>query len=227
MASTIGLPVASAEDMNALANRVGCLAEPLTAPGGVYFRWSYPSGAEMWLQVNANNELIGMNPHYAGRSAVLVGLTARLPSPGPSELDGSFHGWADPTGDAPDTGCYPFVFDAPDYRLHDELLLPAQEEVQLRRSLKRLPRSTVTAYEANPTGDLRLTSQSFIPTGLFTPAGDSIIPPQARAIFAGHVLAADEKTGRAFYWALVEAYGGAYEWGLTQIYSPACLRSVA
>jgi hypothetical protein len=101
----------------------------------------------------------------------------------------------------------------------------------LRRSLKRLPRSTVAAYEANPTGDLRLASRSFIPTGLFTPAGDSIIPPQARAIFAGHVLAADEKinvlTGRAFYWALVEAYGGAYEWGLTQIYSPACLRSVA
>ena len=102
--STIGLPVASEEDMNALANRVGPLAEPLAAPNGVYFRWSDPSGAELWLQVNANNEVIGMNPHYAGRSAVRVGLTARLPSAGPSELDGSFHGWADPAGDAPDTG---------------------------------------------------------------------------------------------------------------------------
>jgi hypothetical protein len=72
--STIGLPVVSAEDMNALAKRVGPLAEPVTAPGGVYFHWSDPSGAEMWLQVNANNELIGMNPHYAGRSAVRVGF---------------------------------------------------------------------------------------------------------------------------------------------------------
>ena len=58
-------------------------------------------------------------------------------------------------------------------------------------------------------------SQSFIPSGLFTPAGKSTVPPQARAIFAGHVLAADEKinvlTGRAFYWALVDTFGGAYD----------------
>src|SRR5215468_3189824 len=190
--STIGLPVASAEDMNALANRVGPLAEPLAAPNGVYFRWSDPSGAEIWLQVNANNEVIGMNPHYAGRSAVRVGLTARLPSAGPSELDGSFHGWADPAGDAPDTGCYPFVFDAPDYRLHEELSLPAQKEVQIAAFAHEIAAfETEAAYEAS---EPELASQSFIPSGLFTPAGASTVPPQARAIFAGHVLAADKKT---------------------------------
>jgi hypothetical protein len=206
--STIGLPVASAEDMNALANRVGSLAEPLSVPGGVYFRRSDSSSAEIWLQVNANNEVIGMNTHYAGQSAVRVGLTARLPSAGPSELDGSFH--------APDTGCYPLVFDAPDYRLHEELPLPTQKEVQIAAFAQEVAAfETVAAYEANLTGDLKLASQSFIPTGLFTPAGDSHVPPQARAIFAGHVLAADKKinvlTGRAFYWALVHAYGGAYD----------------
>ncbi len=214
--STIGLPVASAKDMNTLANRVGPLAEPLAASSGVYFRWSDPSGAEMWLQVNANNELIGMTPHYAGRSAVRVGLTARVPSAGPSELDGSFHGWAAPMGDAPDTGCYPFVFDAPDYRLHEELSLPARREVQIAAFAHEIAAfETVAAYEASQTDDLKFASQSFIPSGLFTPAGDSIVPPQARAIFAGHVLAAGEKinvlTGRAFYWALVETYGGAYD----------------
>ncbi len=117
--STIGLPVASTGDMKALANRVAPFAERLAAPSGAYFRWSDPSGAELWLQANASNELIGMNPHYAGRSAVRVGLTARLPSARQNDLDGSFHGWAAPAGDAPDTGCYPFVFDAPDYRLHE------------------------------------------------------------------------------------------------------------
>jgi hypothetical protein len=214
--STIGLPVASVEDINTLANSIGPLAEPLAAPSGVYFRWSDPSGAEMWLQVNANDELIGMNPHYAGRSAVRVGLTARLPSAGPSELDGSFHGWADPAGDAPDTGCYPFVFDAPDYRLHDDLSLPAQQEVQIAAFAQEIAAfESVATYEASQTGDLKYASQSFIPSGLFAPAGDSTVPPQARAIFTGHVLAADEKinvlTGRAFYWALVEAFGGAYD----------------
>jgi hypothetical protein len=214
--STIGLPVASGGDLNALASRLGPLAERLAAPGGEYFRWSDPSGAEIWLQVSTNNELIGMNPHYAGRSTVQVGLTARLASAGPSELDGSFHGWADPAGDAPDTGCYPFVFDTPDYRLHEELSLPARKEVQIAAFAHEIAAfETVAAYEASQTGDLKYASQSFIPSGLFTSAGDSTVPPQARAIFTGHVLAADQKinalTGRAFYWALVETLGGAFD----------------
>jgi len=215
--STIGLPVASVEDMNSLANRIGLLAKELAAPGGVYLHWSDPSGAEMWLQVNASNELIGMNPHYAGQSAVRVGLTARLPSTGPSELDGSFHGWAGPPADdAPDMGYYPFVFDAPDYQLHEGLSLPARREVQIAAFAHEIAAfETVAAYEASQTGDLQYASQSFIPSGLFTPDGESTVPPQARAVFAGHVLAADKKinvlTDRAFYWALVETYGGAYD----------------
>jgi hypothetical protein len=214
--STIGLALASVDDFNALANRIGPLAEPLAAPSGAYFRWSDPSGAEMWLQVNANDELIGMNPHYAGRSAVRVGLTARLASAGPSELDGSFHGWAEPAGDAADTGCYPFVFDAPDYRLHDDLPLPAQQKVQIAAFAQEIAAfETVAAYEASQTGDPKYASQSFVPSGLFAPAGDPTMPPQARAIFTGHVLAAEKKinvlTGHAFYWALVETFGGTYD----------------
>jgi len=61
--ATIGLLVASREDLNALVNRVGPLAERLAAPSGEYFRWSDPSGAEIWLQMNAENKLIGINPH--------------------------------------------------------------------------------------------------------------------------------------------------------------------
>lgn len=214
--STIGLPIASEEDLNALADRIGPHAERLAAPGGEYFRWSDPSGAEIWLQVNANDELVGMNPHYAGRSSVRVGLTARLDSVGPSELDGSFHGWADPTGDAADSGCYPFVFDAPDYRLHEDLSLPAQKDVQVAAFAHEINAfETVAAYDSSQTDDLKYASQSFIPSGLFAAAGGATVPPQARAIFTGHVLAAEEKinvlTGHAFYWALVETFGGTYD----------------
>jgi hypothetical protein len=214
--STIGLPVASKEDMEALAHIVGPQAEPLAAPGGAYFRWSDPTGAEIWIQINANDEIIGMNPHFAGRSAVRVGLTARLPAAEPNAMDGSFRGWAAPAGEAPDTGCYPFVFDAPDYGLHHELSLPARQEVQIAAFAHTISAfETVAAYEASQTGDLKYASQSFIPSGLSPSAGDSAAPPQARAIFTGHVLAADEKinvlTGRAFYWALVETLGGTYD----------------
>lgn len=214
--STIGLSVASGKDLNALADRIGPLAERLVVPNGEYFRWSDPSGAEIWLQVNENDELVGMNPHYAGRSAVRVGLTSRLASAGPSELDGSFHGWAAPVDEAADSGSYPFVFDAPDYRLHEQLSLPAHKDVQIAAFAREITAfETVAAFEASQTGDLKYASQSFIPSGLFAPDGDSIVPPQARAIFTGHVLAADEKTnvltGHAFYWALIETYGGAYD----------------
>jgi hypothetical protein len=214
--STIGLPVTSTEDLSALADQMGPVAQRFVAPNGEYFRWSDPSGAEVWLQVNADNQLVGMNPHYVGRSAVAVGLTARLASAGPSELDGSFHGWADPTGDAPDSGCYPFVFDAPDYRLHEELALPARKEVQIAAFAHEIAAfETEAAYEASQTDDVKYASRSFIPSGLFASSSESVAPPRARAIFSGHVLASDEKinelTGRAFYWALVETYGGAYD----------------
>ena len=214
--STIGLPVASGKDLTALANRIGPLAERLAAPGGTYYRWSDPSGAEIWLQVDANDELVGMNPHYAGRSVVRVGLTDRLAATGSSELDGSFHGWAAPVDEAADTGRYRFVFDAPDARLHEALQLPAHKDVQIAAFAREVAAfETVAAFDASQTGDLKYASQSFIPSGLFTSAGDSVVPPQARAIFTGHVLAADKKinelTGVAFYWALVDAYGGAYD----------------
>ncbi|SFH98283.1 hypothetical protein [Bradyrhizobium sp. cf659] len=213
--STIGLPVASSQDLTELANRIGPLAERMDAPGGAYFRWSDPSGAEIWLQVNENDDLVGMNPHYAGRSAVRVGLTSRRASAGPSRLDGSFHGWAAPVDEA-DSGSYPFVFDAPDYRLHERLSLPSHKDVQIAAFAREIAAfETVAAFDASQTGDLKYASQSFIPSGLFTPDGDSRVPPQARAIFTGHVLAADEKintqTGHVFYWALVETYGGAYD----------------
>ena len=159
-------------------------------------------------------------------------MTARLASAGPSELDGSFHGWADPAGDAPDTGSYPFVFDAPDYRLHEELSLPARKDVQIAAFAHEIAAfDTVAAYEASQTGDLKYASQSFIPSGLFTPAGDFTVPPQARAIFTGHVLAAEEKinvlTGRAFYWALVETLGGTYDLVIDLSLLPGAPRSVA
>jgi hypothetical protein len=214
--STVGLAIASQEEFSALIQRIGPLAEGLAAPGGAYFHWTDPSGAEVWIQVDENDQLIGANVHYAGRSAVRVGLTARIPSTGPSELDGSFHGWASPSGEAPDSGSYPFVFDAPDFRLHDGLAMPAQAEVQIAAFAHDIAMfDSEAAFQAGQSGDFKYASQSFVPTGLFTPEGDASKVPQAHAIFTGHVVAAGEKinalTGHAFYYALVDTFGGNYD----------------
>jgi len=213
--STIGLPVASAEDMDALANQILPLAEPFAAPDGMYFRWQDPSGAEIWLQHNAKNELVGMTPHFAGGAAVCVGLTERIPIGQPGDLDGSFHAWADPEGDAPDCGCYPFIFDAPDYWLHDDLELPAQRQVQIAAFAHQIAAfESEAAFEARSEDGPGHSAQLFIPTGLYPKDGEGALP-QALAFISGYVRAAGEKinalTGRPFYWAQVQTIGGAYD----------------
>ncbi len=216
--STIGLSAASEQDFWDLAQQVGPLADALPVPGGgTYFRWADPSAAELWLQVNEGHEVIGMNPHFAGESAVRVGLTARIPPDGPSPFDGSFHGWADPQSpDGPESGCYPFVFDAPDYRLHDDLALPLVTEVQVAAFAHEIEAfESVESYNASQTGEVKFASQSFIPSGLFSPGGETPGRPTAHAIFTGHVIEAERRvnalTGRPFHWALVDTLGGVFD----------------
>jgi hypothetical protein len=214
--STIGLRVGSEQEMFDLANRVGPGAEPTRAPGGAYFRWADPSGAELWLQVNDDNELLGMNPHFAGVSAVRVRLTARVETGSPSPLDGMFHGWADPADGGDEDGAYPFLFDAPDARLHDGLALPAVVSVQVAAFAHEVEAFDSPEAHATSQGDgPKFASQSFIPSGLFNPQGADAAPPRAHAMITGHVLDAERRTnrltGEPFYWCLADSYGGVYD----------------
>jgi hypothetical protein len=227
--STIGMPVNSPEEMVALAKRVVDNCASLDCPQGRYLRWSSPSGAELWLQIDAENSLVGMCPHFSGESAVRIGLTDRVIRPDGTALDGAFHGWAEPADDDPESGCYPFVFDAPDFLLHRELQLPAVVKAQIAafaHEVSLFP--SPGAYDASlpPAGPSPdnpellvpargFASQSFIPSGLFSPGGQTTDPPQAHAIFTGHILKTEtrrnELTGREFYWALVETLGGTFD----------------
>ena len=177
------------------------------APGGEYFRWSDPSGAEIWLQVNANDELVGMNPHYAGRSSVRVGSrlnSTRLISVWPSELDGSFHGWADPDRRCGGFRMLPVRFRCAGLPIarrsvrfrcakgcsgcgESSTNFTPQPTIEGRHTVAAFAHEinafeTVAAYNSNQTDDLKYASQSFIPSGLFAAAGGATVPPQARAI---------------------------------------------
>jgi hypothetical protein len=227
--STIGFPLKSADEFRALAMQVVDDCASLDCPQGRYLRWSSPSGAELWLQANADNNLVGMLPHFSGESAVRVGLTDRVTRPDATALDGAFYGWASPADDDPESGCYPLVFDTPDFLLHHGLQLPAIVEAQVAAFAHEISLyPSVEAYDASlpPAGPnpenpemlvaaRGLDSQAFIPSGTFIPGGGVIDPPQAHAIFTGHILKTEarcnELTGREFWWALVESYGGIYD----------------
>jgi hypothetical protein len=157
-----------------------------------------------------------MNPNFSGESAVRVGLTARVARPEDTALDGAFHGWAVPEGDDPKTGCYPFVFDAPDFRLLDDLRLPAIVGAQIAAFAHEVSLfSSPGEHAASQTGGVKFSSRSFIPSGLFSPSGSVTEPLQAQAIFSGHIREAEsrrnELTGKLFWWALVETLGGSFD----------------
>lgn len=177
---------------------------------GTYVRWSPGNAAELWLQLDPLGEIIGVNPHFAGEGRMKVGLVELVRRPTESALDGAFHAWCEPEREQePESGQYPFVFDAPDARVHVSLALPRIATVQLAAFAHEL-----TAYESEAAfqaADTKYAAQSFVPAGLFTD-GQQARGPTAHAFFAGRVLRVERLTNAfttfEFMWALVETFGG-------------------
>jgi hypothetical protein len=214
--STIGFEVQSNDQFVALARQVAGTGETIAGKGGQYLRWSGGGGEELWLQVDGDGDLVGMNPHFSGRSSVRVAVHGRVQRDKDSVLDGAFEGWADPPVEgrgADPRGAYPLVFDSPDAGTYGELQLPGVAEVQIAAFAHEIAyHDTPEAFAASPVG---LAPQAFIPAGLLTPEGGRSEPPEAVAIFAGHVREAavrhNSMTGREYYWALVDSLGGSYD----------------
>lgn len=183
--------------------------------GSAYVMWTPGAGIQMWAQVNADGGIIGLNPHFSGQGQMQVGLISRINRANDNALDGAFYGWAGAQeGGDPEQGDYPFVFDAPDFRIHDALALPVIVAVQLTafaHTLKAYPdEETFRASETH------MAAESCIPSGLFTVSlpGESV-PPAAQVIFNGHVVAAavltNPHTSLTFHWARVKTLGGEYD----------------
>lgn len=217
--SDIGFPTRSEQDINDMISHVLELAETAACPPrGFYLKFSDASGAEIWLQGNTEQELIGFNPHFAGKSRRRVGLTEAIERDS-SELDGGFHAWADPTDeDVEISGKYPFVFDAPDFRLNQIASFPHVCEIQLTSLASNDFKiyADESEFDASQTDDLKRAAKSFVPTGLLAlDAGDAAVDlSHARpiAVLAGAIKEYELKTnalsGEKFYWFLIDTYGG-------------------
>lgn len=215
--STIGFDLHTHEDFVALANRVASDAETIVCANGQYRRWAGGHGEELWLQIDRESALIGMNPHFSGKASLRIGVQSRVHRDDDTSLDGAFYGWADPQDASVDSGVCPLVFDTPDAAVHDKLQLPSILTVQIAAFAHEIAiYASLEEYDASPEGrDFKLASKSFIPSGLFSPDGTSSDPPHAHAILTGHIVESASKTnmltGGAFHWALVETLGGSYD----------------
>jgi hypothetical protein len=214
--SDIGFDFNTEEEFGELAYQAYELGARLRVVQGVYLHWSPGDGVEIWGQLDHEENFIGLNPHFTGDSVMSVGLTARLERAESSVLDGAFHGWASPSEDNAESGHYPFVFDAPDFRLCDSVKVPGVVEAQIAAFAHELSafESEEAYYAFQPEGP-KFAAESFIPSGLFTPAMESVEPPQAHAILTGRVLntalRVNPVTKSEFLWAKVQTFGGVFD----------------
>jgi hypothetical protein len=212
--SDIGFPVQSEQDVNVLLTETIKRVESIKCPRGFYLKFADPSGAEIYLQGNLEQELVGFNPHFDGKSRRTVSLTKVIERDS-SELDGGFQALAISQNDANSIE-YPFVFDVPDFRTVPNYQLPQFREIQLTAFASNDFKvfDDEESYLNSQIDEPKLASKSFIPSGMFLPDENKtpIEPPRPIGIFAGEIkeyeLKTNELSNEKFYWFLVETLGG-------------------
>ena len=188
--SDIGFPVRSEQDVNRIIESLLTVVKPTACLQGAYYIYTDVSGAEMYLQGNLGDELIGFNPHYAGKSRRAVCLTRAIERDS-SELDGGFHAWANPPDESGESGDYPFVFDVPDFHVNTDQHFPRVCDIQLTAFASndfQLFAGEEDYYKSQET-ETKFAAKSFIPSGLFLPdeTAAAIEPPRPIVIFTGEI----------------------------------------
>ncbi len=215
--SPIGFSIDSEDDLVSLIQQIISEVDDIPVKKGRYLRWSGESGAELWVQADRRNDIIGMAPHFAGSSRIRVGLSAQIRRPIDNALEGVFHAWADPSEENIESGAYPFLFEVPDIALiKDTIKLPGLATVQVTGFAEELKvYSSAEAFADSQDGESKLASRSFIPIGLFAANDGDVKQAEAKAYINGHVMETEEKindlSGNSFVWALVETFGGVYD----------------
>ncbi|MBS1794343.1 MAG: hypothetical protein JSS81_10845 [Acidobacteria bacterium] len=228
--SDIGFPTPDDQAVNEMIMHVLEVAKPVKSAHGFYLVYTDPSGAEIYLQGNFDQELIGFNPHFAGRSRRTVALTKAIERDS-SVLDGGFYAWANPADGAAESGDYPFVFDVPDFRAFERPALPRTVELQLTAFASNDFKlyANDDDYQRAQESELKYASKMFVPSGLFgfneADGGVDLNAVRPVATFAGEIRACELKTntlsGESFYALLVDTLGGETDVVVDPKYVPA------
>lgn len=130
--ANIGFDVHSLEEFQALAEMTYRHGKAYRAGRNQYYCYQDASGAELWVQMDEEDEIAGMNCHFHSHNAVdVMVLHARAYEERP--LDGTLEARAVYLGAGLPSPVEPpvFAFDLPDAHLVPKIMLPAQGQVQL------------------------------------------------------------------------------------------------
>lgn len=214
--SDVGFVAQTGPEMEELARLCDKHGTRHKCPGGAgsYIVWPAGQGIELWAQLNGQDELIGLNPHFDGKSRTSLGLTQRVTRAG-FALDGGFVALAQPYGLEPLQGLFSLVFDVPDFFMHAELALPLIQSVQLTAFVQQC-----ALYEneddfrarVSRRGGGNLHPDSVIPLGMLDATRQPLAEPLATAMVCGKVQDAatlkNSYSGREFYWIRLKTSAG-------------------
>lgn len=175
--SDIGFPTPDETAINEMIIHVLEVAKPVQIPLGFYLIYSDPSGAEMYLQGNLDQELVGFNPHFAGTNAIEMTVLAAIERDS-SDFDGGFVARIAETE---------FVFDSPEFRMTDPENTPREAAVRL------------TAFASNDFAVVETAEPKFAAV----PPPDPEIPPRPVAVIKAEIVSVEKRTnglsGQDFY----------------------------
>ena len=216
--SPIGFSVDSLESLGQLVDQLRPHAEPHPSNQGVYWAWTASSGAQLVIQEGHGGELVGITPCFEGESRNTVRVNEMIHRQSDSPLEGAFAGWLSPSDEDPFDGACQICFDVCDFDRHSSFT--GGEPRQLGVQLSAFPEEITLypdceSFDCEASGECSLSSQGLIPLGLLGLDGSPKGEPSAQVVLNGHILKVEKRinpsSGRAFYWTLVESFGGCFD----------------
>ena len=166
--STIGFLINSEQEMLDIVHQASQEATSIPCSEGHYLKWQSPEGAQLWLQIDHDDNLVGLTPSFQGNSSFKVALINLITTEEDTPFEGMVYAWANPQDNKPESGDYPFVFDLVDKACYDTLNTPLTCEVELVAFAHELTLyDSEEEYEASQDQEPHFASESFIPSGLF------------------------------------------------------------
>lgn len=203
--SAVGFEVTDRDSLEALAHKVLNNGRKIPARRGEYRVLEGRGGEEVWLQLNKNGDIVGLNPHFRSALPLTVTLNEDIVRSSDTELDGALHGAASPA----EAGPRQLVFDLPDRDRYGPLELPQVMQVSMAAFAHELSvYSDERAFAMSTGHGALLKARTFMPTGLIGESAE----PAATAIISGVVTETEELrntwTGRPYLRIRLRTDGG-------------------
>lgn len=200
--NSVGFKVSSAEEFEALVSKVFELGIEINIEEGTYIVYTDKSGAQIYAQVDTDDEFMGFLPSFNATTPRTVHLENSIKYEDATPLDMRCYAQsADKV--------YPFVFDILNAK-ENALTLPVTKELALVAFPHEIEYfATADEFmEENPD----LSTTYFIPVGLMTEEGEPREVPEPYAMFVGAIKSVEVRNnalnGGDFYVLVLDALDG-------------------